>query len=320
MSTSPISTESLADLYFQLSRLEQAGFPAQQAFGLLEKTDPETERLIDRMQRQLKSGRSIAESGYRTGLFSGSDRAVIHAGEISGNLAVIYRQLADYYGDRVRRARKIKAQLVLPSVVLALALFIQPLPALILNQIGGMDYLAATVGRLFTIALLLFIVVKLPGWLTDGWLRRLGLSTLVYQLQFRLPVIAPWLISRQINGFFRSLGLMLNAGIAVSEALPKALETFSNPLLRAQFDPVISATANGSSLTEALSEVGEVDRQTIQLLLAGEKSGKLAETVLQVTKLEAEKIDRQNDSLAEWLPRIFYLYGCYLDGRFDHCR
>ena len=56
-----------------------------------------------------------------------------------------------------------------------------------------------------------------------------------------------------------------------------------------------------------------IDSQTLQLLLVGEKSGKLAETMQHFTKIKSEDIELQEDSLAEWLPRLFYfMVACWV--------
>ena len=301
-----VSSECRADIYLQLSRLEDAGFPAQQAFELLQKTNYKYHNQLQQLQRYLKSENTIAESGFKAGIFSEFDQDLLQAGEASGNLGGIYKQLASYYAQKVKRSRKIKSQCYLPFAILIIAFFVQPLPALISNEISRLDYLVVSVGRLFKIALFFYITVRLPFWLTHGRLRFIGLANLVYQLQFKLPLISSWLIKRQVNEFFRSLGLMLAAGMPILDALPKALNTIANPVLKLQFEPLMLATRQGSPLVDALLEVDEIDGRIIQLLLAGEKSGKLAETMLHHTKIETGNIELQEDLLAEWIPRLFY--------------
>ena len=303
----------LADIYFQLSRMEEAGFSAMQAFELLENSNPQAAKPIRLLQRYLKAGRSIAESGYRAGVFTESDKTLLNAGETSGNLKIIYKQLASHYEQKASRSKKIKSKSYLPFAILVIALFVQPLPALILNEMSVLDYLTISVGRLFKIVLLFYFTIKLPFWLTQGQLQFPGMKQVVYQLQLKLPIFSSWIISRQINALFRSLGLMLTAGMPILDALPKAVLTISNPILRNQFKPVILATENGQSLTEALTDVNAIDSQTLQLLLVGEKSGKLAETMQHFTKIKSENIELQEDSLAEWLPRLFYfMVACWV--------
>jgi len=298
--------ETLAQLYHQLSCLERAGFAAQPAFGLLRVKDAKVNRNISKLQRHLKAGLSIAESGYLAGLFNEIDKELVHAAECSGKLATLYQTLAGYYGDKSRRWKKIKGQLYLPAFVLVAAVFIQPVPALVLGTISGQDYLSATVGQLVKFISLLYITCKLPFWLTTGCLRFLGLKGLVYWLQLELPLLSSWTINRQINRFLQILGLMLDAGLPIAEAFPKALATSKNPILIKRFYPATALLVGGLSLTEALSGCKEISRPILQLLLSGEKSGKLVETLMRLTRLEAEKIQIEDELLTEWIPRIVY--------------
>lgn len=302
-----ISTEAQANLYLQLSRLEEAGFPALQAIELLLKTNQKLKKQILQFQRFVKLGHPIADSGYRAGIFSVIDKNLLQAAEASGNMGTIYKQLAKHYEQKVKRTKKIKSKCYLPLIILMIALFVQPLPAFILNEINFVDYASLSFGRLIKVVLLLYITVKLPFWLSHGKLQFLGLKNLVDLLQFKLPLVSTWIIKRQLNGFFHHLGLLLAAGLPMMDALPKAVNTMPNPCLRAQFNSVILTIQKGGSFADALVQVPVLDYQTIQIVMTGEKSGKLAKTILHQVKIEQESIDLKEDLLTEWIPRVFYL-------------
>lgn len=302
-----ISIAARANIYRQLSQLEQAGFSAQQSCDLLEKSAPKMAKYIQQMQKQLNQGHSISESGFKAGIFTLFDRPLLLAGESSGKLADIYQKLADYYLIKDRRYRHIKSKLRLPILVLILAIFIQPLPLLVSSKINGFDYLLVTVDLLLKIALVIYIIYKLSAWLMRCRWGFLGIKNLFYYLQLNLPIISKWVIARQINNFMYSLGLMLSAGFPIVEALPKATNSIKNNTLRAHFMPAISSIQKGNSLTQSLSHITQIDSQIIHQLSIGENSGKLAETLLHFTDIQASKIKLQEDLLTEWIPRIIYL-------------
>ncbi len=300
-----INNAAQADLYFQLARLYSAGFPAQQAFDLLDRSN-ELDSQMSRMQHYLKSGRSISASGRQAGLFKPFDEALLNAGEVSGNLGHIYQQLADYYGKKASRARQIKSRLALPTIVVVLAIFIQPLPSLIADKISGLDYLLMTVGTLFKLMLLIYIGLNIITWLTTGPLKFLGLGQWVYRLQLTLPIISDWIRNRQINGFYYSLGLMLSAGLPALDAATKAIATIKNPLFRNQFKTVIPAISDGQSIASALRGTQVMNREMMGVISVGEQSGKLAEAILHHTDLVSEKHSSEEAFWAEWIPRLIY--------------
>ncbi|MCK4840844.1 MAG: type II secretion system F family protein [Methylococcales bacterium] len=300
--------EQQAEFYLQLSRLDEAGLPAEQAFELIKVEDLKTQYKIQQLQRAINAGRSIAETGVKLGLFNPLDKALLNAGEASGCLGVVYIQLAESYSQQSTRNKKIKSKCYLPLAILVLALFIEPLPALIQSKITAFTYLVTTIGHLFKLALFLYISFNLSKWLTLGWLKFLGLGNMVYQLQLKLPLISSWLKARQINEFLTTLGLLLIAGMPILEAVPKAINNIKNPILKTQFEVILKSIQQGNSLTNAFILLDDINEQTIQLLIAGEQSGKLAESLLHRTKMEAEIINLQDDMLAEWIPRVFYIF------------
>ena len=296
----------LADLYIQLARMDEAGIAHAQAFKILIETGHVLTARLYKATNHLKTGQSIAESGYRVGLFSQLDRELISAGELSGKLGDIYLQLARYYGDKARQIKKIKAHLFFPLSILFLALLIQPIPELFVGNITVLEYILTSFGTFAYILLLMYIVWRLPYYLTEGALRFLGLRRFVFTLQLTLPLIAPWVIRRQHKEFFLTLGLMLDAGVPMLEALPKAANTVKNELLAERIRRAAYSIQEGCNLTNALMQIKEFSPTTLQIIAVGEQSGKLATSLLHFAKLEAEAISLQEEMLAQWLPRLIY--------------
>ena len=297
----------LADLYLQLARMEEAGISHAQAFKIVIETGSPLSAKCYKAITQLKSGHSIAESGYQVGIFNQLDSELITAGESSGKLTDIYQQLAKYYGDKARHIRKIKSHLFFPLSILFLALLIQPIPSLFVGSITVMDYIFSSFGVFVYILILMHIIWQLPYWLTEGALHFIGLRGIIFKLQLILPLLAPWLIRRQIKEFLLILGLILDAGVPMLEALTKAASTVKNALLAERIRKASYSIQKGSNLTEALMQIKEFNSGTLQIIAIGEQSGKLATSLLHFARLEEAAISLQEEMLAEWLPRLIYM-------------
>lgn len=290
-----------AQLFAQLHRLETAGLPAVQAFDALIAANDPLQKPLLALKHQLGSGLRIADAGFKAGLFDSNQRALIHAAEASGQLAGIYRQLAQYYASRDNRLKKIKSRLFLPGAMLAISLFVQPIPALVAQEITLAGYLWLSVGRLLTLFLGMFLLAKLPAILEN-----FGLTGAWHRLQLRIPSVAKWLIRRQINDFLTMLGLMLESGLPFAEALPKAVGAIKNSRLRSRFKASIAAAGSGKSVSDVLNLSGLINPGLLRIVHTSEQSGKLGSGVLHFTRLEAETIHLNDETLAEWLPRIAY--------------
>jgi len=299
--TSSLSSTQLAALFTQLRQLESAGLPAFQAFSVLTESESRLKISLALMQRQLKSGRPISEAGFSAGIFSETQKKLIQAAEISGRLEDVYGQLAGYYTALSGRVNKVRSRLYFPALTLIIAIFAQPLPDLFRSAISAGEYFQLSLGRLLAFATGVFLLVRLPDVL-----RGLGLEAPWHRLQLASPVISRWIIARQINEFFFILAMLLEAGLAFSEALPKSVAAIKNVILREHFNRALATLGSGASVTDTLSEVTVINDRMLSIVDSIEQSGKLSSGILHFTQLEAEALRLEEDALAAWLPRLIY--------------
>jgi len=304
----PLSVQELSAFYVQLVRLEKSGIPLQEALAMLFQNKGEIGKRAKIAFNSVKRGKPFSEAGIRAGLFIGLDAALVQVADAGGTHTEVFQQLAQFYEEKAKQIRQLKAKLWLPSIVLLLALFIQPIPTLILGQITFWGYLEATIGLILQLALVIFILWHLPKWLRHSFFKFLGINRLVDKWQIKFPYLGAWTIRQQVRNFLRALGLMLQAGLPIMEALPKAYEVVENLVLRQYLHQIIRYLQKGQTFTEALSQIEGLDPIAIQLMSTGEQTGSLAEMMLHYVKLESEEIARHNERLTVWIPRIVYAF------------
>jgi general secretion pathway protein F len=298
----PLDTASRARLFLQLAQLEKAGFPADQAFAMMAKNDrtPLRKRLHT-LPARLRAGQSVAEAGFNAGLFDANLKTLVAAAESGGTLAGLYRKLAVYYRDAAKRQRQTRSRLYLPAVTLTIALFVQPLPALVTGKISGGAYLWDSAGQLSIMALGIALLLKLPRLLAA-----FGLSPVFHHGQLAFAPVANWVVDRQLNAFFFMLAMLLDAGLPFAAALSASVASISNTALRKHFAPALALMETGASVAETLATVPVLKATTLHIINSGEHSGQLPATVLHFTLIDAQALALQDDALAEWLPRLAY--------------
>ncbi|WAC42909.1 type II secretion system F family protein [Pseudomonas sp. SL4(2022)] len=129
-----------AQLFSHLAAMEKAGVPVEQA--LLGVALPAHARAaLQGVQAQVAGGRDMACAGLRSGLLTPLDSSLLGAAQASGCLAATYQRLAERYNHRAQQVAALQSRLLMPAAVLVLALFIQPLPALVGGQLSIAGYL-----------------------------------------------------------------------------------------------------------------------------------------------------------------------------------
>jgi type II secretory pathway component PulF len=191
-----------------------------------------------------------------------------------------------------------RSRLVLPASIFVLALIVQPLPAVF----GGSLSLLGYVWRVSYPLLLIGALVLGIRALARRDARAAGKS--LYQ---SLPLYGPIFVRRNLRDFFQSLGLMLEAGVPMAEALPVAVDTAEDDDMRRQLIRMQPRIAKGSSLAEAMRDIRYLEDERLkQFVRTGEASGELPQMLARHTRLETESINSSLEQLALWVPRAIY--------------
>ena len=284
----PLPYRIRAEMFLQLSRLETAGLPYDRAVATMALPSPGAERL-KAMKELAARGIDAARAGEQSGLFTKLEARLVRASLNAGSPAAIYKRLAEHYSQRAMQWSAMKARLALPAVLLAIALLVQPLPALVSGTIGATTYAWQVISPVLLIA----IIVAALRWLG---------------MHARLPLYRPIFVRSNLRDFFESLALMLEAGVSMLEALPAAIETVSDAGIRQELKRMRQRVEQGQPFAAALENVTSLQgSRVLAFAHAGEQSGTLPEMLMRHAAMETEAIAAFYRQLATWLPRIVYL-------------
>jgi type II secretory pathway component PulF len=289
-----------ARLFDHLAAMENAGVPVGQAFASLQL--PAKGRAgLDSLRRQIEQGRDLASAGQKAGLFTPLEVTLLQAAQNAGSPGRLYARLADTYGRKARHLAAMKSRLLMPAAVFLIALFVQPLPRLVGGSLGIGGYLWTCLQPILLLAGLLILgrfcwrrMQRRHGSPLDAWL-------------LRLPLLGQAHARRNIRDYFESLALMLEAGVPMFDALPKATATLGNRRLRLAFAGLQGRVLGGQPLAEAIQPLDFPGKATLAgLIRTGEASGTLPATLLRYANLETQALDSFEEQLATWLPRLVY--------------
>jgi type II secretory pathway component PulF len=292
-------------LFNQLAALEAAGVPTLRALAMLQ-LRPATLLRVRGASEKIQQGGDLASAGQHSGLFTPLEVSLLQAAQSAGSPAQLYARLAADYGRQAQHHSAMRSRLLLPAVVLVLALLVQPLPALVAGSLSLFGYLWGVLQPLLGLALL--------GWLGRNMWARLQLPAGAGKVRpldgvlLRLPLFGAALARRNSRDFFASLGLLLEAGVPMFEALPKAQACLSNSQLRRDFQGLSQRVQTGQTLSRALQSSALAGHaQLLSLVTSGEASGTLPAVLLAYAQRETQALASFEEQLASWLPRLAYL-------------
>ena len=300
----PLSFRIRADLHAQLATMETAGLPCDKAFALLNLPPRAQPRLLA-MRKLLARGIPPARAGEKSSLFTQLEAKLLDAAYSAGSPAVVYRRLADHYTSRATQAAAIKSRLLLPVCVFLAGLCVQPLPGLVSGSLSPAAYLFHILRSLVLLAAAGYAVLHLPYWVRHGPL--VFMRNTVDRILPRIPLFGAMHVRRNQRDFFESLALLVEAGMPILDALPVALDTIDNRLIKNDFARIKPAIERGATLEQAVAGLHYVvDTRVTELINTGEASGTLPEMLFRHAALDTEALNQFYQQITEWMPRLLY--------------
>ncbi len=318
----PLSEVSL--MLRQLATLLEAGLPLEQALAvLIEQGDnPSMRQVIAALRSEVLAGNTLARAmeKYRS-TFPEIHRALIRAGEESGELATVMDKLANYSEVQQALQQKIGLAMVYPAIVIIVAVLVvgglllfvvppvvevfqqtrQTLPFLTRVLIGLSDFLSAT-------WLYLIAILAVGGILAH---RALQQETLRFQLHLRLlrlPVVGKLIRGSNTARMASTLAILAGSGVSLLTALNAACGVVSNLPMRHALKDAALKVREGVTLNRALAASGLFPPVLIHLIASGEQSGRLDTMLDRVAKQQTQEVAGFTAALTSILEPLLILF------------
>lgn len=308
----PLGFRARADLFGQLATMEEAGLPFDKALDVVHLPPKEGGRL-KATRKWIRLGVGIAEAGRRSGLFTPLEASLVRTATLSGSPARTYRLISDQCARRAARVSAIKSRTAVPAVMIAVWVILGPVPDLVAGSLTLSGYLLKHLLPCIGVAVVAYLLLDL-SWRRGASDKSSWEIRLDGVLPF-VPLFGPMGVRRNLRDFFDSLALLLEGGVPILEGVPIALDTVRNQSVKSQLAQIEPRIAAGASFWQAIAGLSLFGRpQAYELIRTGEASGALPRMLSRYAAAETAAIDRFDDLVAEWIPRIAYTATALLVG------
>ena len=298
----------------QLAELVGSGLTVERALAALtDESEHERQRhLLAAIRAEVNAGSSLGRALDRfPHEFPAIDRAVIAAGEQSGQLGQVLSHLADDLEARQVLRSKLVGAALYPAIVTLVAMAIVVfLLSSVVPQVAGVFSGSNRPLPLLTSALLA-VSAAVRQW--GAWMLLLtlagtmGLRIALRQEALRLRWDAAWLrlpiIGRLARGynaarFASTLAMLSAAGVPILKALQAAADTLSNQALRADALEALVQVREGAPLALALSRRERFPGLLAMFARLGEQTGQLPLMLQRAAQQLANEVQRRAMALA----------------------
>ena len=291
----------------QLGVFVKAGIPIIDSLEIIEgeSTNKLFKKVLADMIESLAAGDTFALAAeahpeafppYYVGMLSSA--------ELSGNLDVVLSQLSDYMERDADARSKVTAAMIYPSIVLGMSLvtvvvlgvFVMPrfktffqslhasLPLLTRMLISATNFVEANWYIIFGVVFAIVLVIAITFRSKQG---RAHIDSFVLQI----PVIGDLIQHVMVERICRVMASMLQAGVALPEAMTVTSESVSNAVYKRGLDTIRDEMLEGRGLAEPVASSQLFPSAARQMMRVGEETGTLDEQLTVAAQYYARELD-----------------------------
>lgn len=313
----------------QLQMLLRSGVPLLDALELLDDqfADPLHSVLIE-IKDGIKEGYSFADGLKRyPDTFENIYVQLVRAGEASGKLEMLLGRLIEFLEKKEALQKKVSSAMRQPLISLTMIFLITlflvtsvvpqmmgtfasqgadlPAPTKILMGISSAvlnHYILLIIGTiLLSLAFLYWKSTKRGGYQWDGLL--LG-----------VPLVGFFSRMNAVVQFCSTLGILLEAGVRLSEALDIVCDVINNQILKTALQEARDKIVKQGKITQYLKQTQIFPSMATYLIATGEESGNLDQMLLEVSKNYGVELEEKADNLAVLIQPVMLIVTALIVG------
>lgn len=297
----------------QLAVLLKSGVPLLQALELLiEQFEGTLRSMLVQIKDEVKEGASFADSLKRyPKVFDNIYVQLVRAGEASGKLETILERLTSYMERRAEIRKRVRSALTGPIIQLIMAVLVVSVmlifvvPSMAENfaesgkELPTPTAILLGISHLFTRYYLIVIGVLIAGIIGYRyWKSTAAGARMIDQIKLKLPVIGYFTRTNAIVQFSYTLGMLLEGGVNLAEALDIVVNIIDNRVLAGELSEARDKIIKQGKIAQYLKQTGIFPPIATYLISTGEQTGQLDKMLLTVAENYEDELGEYADSLS----------------------
>ncbi len=320
-----ISKKDIVNFSRQLSLMFKSRIPLLQALQTLsgQTKNRSFAEKITAISQEVEGGTPFSQAlSHYPKLFSSFYISMVKSGEASGTLSESLEYLADHLEREYFLSSKIKGAMIYPALVLMVVVgVIVMLVYFVIPQLSTVFEATQQELPLLTKVVLVFSAfARKFGWVMLLLLAALAVLFFRYiktpagkkawdKILLRLPLIASFLKMIYISRFSENLSTLVKGGLPISQSLEITSEIMGNQLYKEAVLDVRDEVRKGGRISKQLERYPDLFPPIlVQMVMVGEKTGTLDQSLMNVTVFYQKEIDRNIDNLLSILEPVMVLF------------
>ncbi len=300
------SLKHVLDFTTQLAVMVRAGIGIRSALeGIAEQTEHQRfKQIILGLKSDVESGKQFSEALSRhPKLFNPLYVNMVRASEMSGSFGKMLDRIAAYTSQQIETKRMVVGAMIYPGVIAFMAIsvtiflltFVLPRFAKVFE---GKEE-ALPWATKFLMALSAWMVVNWPWLLVAFFVLVVGIILLnktdtgswwLDNFKLRAPIFRRMFRALYISRSLQTLGELINAGVPMLDTIAITGDIAGNKIYKRMWRAVYASVKQGRKIAATLSNQRQLPHAVVQMIGAGEESGKLGEVLTEIAAYYAKQL------------------------------
>lgn len=283
------------DFTTQLAVMVRAGINLRAA---LEGIGDQTEhvgfrKVVQGLKQDVEGGKQFSEAiAKHPKLFNPLYVNMVRASEMSGSFSRMLDRIALYIGQQIETRKMVVGAAIYPAIIGTLAVCVTVfLLAFVLPK-----FAAVFAGKEDILPWATKFLMSLSRFMVENWYLLLGAAAAcggglyafcrtelgsfwVDKLKLGIPIVRTMFRSLYISRSLQTMGQLINAGVPMLDTIAITGDISGNQIFRGLWRKVHASVKQGKKITQPLQQNNILPRAVVQMISAGEESGKLGEVL-----------------------------------------
>lgn len=318
-----IKLMEVAEMTRQLAVLLRAGIPVVDGLtALIAQVDnPKLKEIMTAVRQAVNEGQSLGTAlAEHPKAFSDLYVNMVHAGESSGTLDLVFERLADFTESQVKLKTKVTGAMIYPIIMVTLAfgiitllmIFVIPKMTEIFDEMGmELPFLTralkATSEFFVDWWFLVFGLIGFAVWGFRHW-KRTGKGRAAWdRAKLRMPLFGKLFRMISIARFTRTLGTLLRSGVPLLNAMNIVRSVVDNAVMEDVIDRARDSIREGESIALPLERSKQFPPMVTHMIAIGEKTGELEQMLGNVSDSYEMQVDAKVSTLTTVLEPLMII-------------
>lgn len=300
------SQKHVLDFTTQLAVMVRAGINLRAALdGIAEQTTHlGFKKVVQQLKQDVEGGKQFSEAiAKHPKLFNPLYVNMVRASEMSGSFSKMLDRIAAYIGQQIETRKMVVGAAIYPAIIGGLAVCV----TIFLLTFVLPKFASVFAGKEQILPWATKFLLATSKFMVTNWYILIGAAAAVFgclyafcktelgsfwvdRLKLGIPIIRSMFRSLYISRSLQTMGQLINAGVPMLDTIAITGDISGNQLFKGMWRKVHASVKQGKKITQPLQQNEILPRAVIQMISAGEESGKLGEVLDEIAVYYAKQL------------------------------